>query len=371
MPDLKERLDREVRGLPISPDGLEKTLARIRRRNRNSRLMVGFVALALTGAAVLLLVRAWRPGGPVPADRPADRAPAASFGQVRGWIAYGSDKSGIWAVDPAKPDSQDDPVVLSPRGGKPVAWSSDGSKLLILRQSPEGTNLFVLDAEGSETRLTEAHANAYITGGSFSPDGTQVVYGISGGDTRRGIYVVSSEGGSSKLLLAATRRFVPALGESVRTYLYNPAFSPDGTQIAYFDGMGDHSHTLWVMNADGSDRRLLVENEVTRRSGHEFGLVWSPDGQRLAFHLRVNRGGIYTVRADGTGFTLVAPDEIEHGFPIAAEDFRAMPPQWSPDGSRIAFVRDGSLFTIAADGTDEQMVARVYPIWAIAWNPAR
>src|SRR5205823_6252471 len=98
-------------------------------------------------------------------------------------------------------------------------------------------------------------------------------------------------------------------------------------------------------NADGGDRHLLVDNEVTSE-GHVLGLVWSPDGERLAFSLRRDQGGIYTIRADGTGLTLVASQ---------GADFFQMPPQWSPDGSRIAFVRNGSLFTIGAHSTDGQL----------------
>jgi dipeptidyl aminopeptidase/acylaminoacyl peptidase len=44
-------------------------------------------------------------------------------------------------------------------------------------------------------------------------------------------------------------------------------------------------------------------------------------------------------------------------------------PTWSPDGSRIAFVHDGVLATMAADGTDVQLIDGVRPEGSIAWNP--
>lgn len=97
------------------------------------------------------------------------------FADVHGWIAYGNE-SGIWAVDPANPG---DRVSLSRRVGVPTAWSSDGSKLLILRgASPAAGNqdreLVVLESDGSETLLMRGHEEA--GGGSFSPDGIEVVY---------------------------------------------------------------------------------------------------------------------------------------------------------------------------------------------------
>jgi Tol biopolymer transport system component len=65
--------------------------------------------------------------------------------------------------------------------------------------------------------------------------------------------------------------------------VYHPALSPDGTQIGYFDGMGDHSHNLWVVNADGTERSLLLDYEGLAGPGHMKALTWSPDGEWLAF----------------------------------------------------------------------------------------
>ena len=53
-----------------------------------------------------------------------------------GWIVYGDDpydprKEGIWAVDPQRPGDPNDQIQLSAARGMPLAWSRDGSKLLI------------------------------------------------------------------------------------------------------------------------------------------------------------------------------------------------------------------------------------------------
>ena len=200
------------------------------------------------------------------------------------------------------PNSQ---IHLSTDNGTPLAWSSDGSKLLILRtrnvphQASQGSNLFVLNADGTETRLTEG--DAWITGGSFSPDGLKVVYA-----TDPGIFVVDAGGGTPLLLLTGGN-------------LQAPTFSPDGSKIAYFAWIVGGNYRLRVMNADGSGSRDL-NRDAYDYTGHTLGLVWSPDGRRLAIDLG---GDIYTVRADGSDLTLVVP----HGGS----------PNWSPDGSRIAY----------------------------------
>jgi hypothetical protein len=59
--------------------------------------------------------------------------PSSTFGRVGGWIAYSSG-DGIWAVDPARPERR---IRLGRADGDPIAWSSDGTKLLIRRRSPD------------------------------------------------------------------------------------------------------------------------------------------------------------------------------------------------------------------------------------------
>ncbi len=73
-------------------------------------------------------------------------------------------------------------------------------------------------------------------GGSFSPDGSQVIYA-----SRSSIYVVDAHGGTPRVLRTASRRWFwfTANGIRVQALAYNPTYSPDGTQIAYFDGSGD------------------------------------------------------------------------------------------------------------------------------------
>jgi Tol biopolymer transport system component len=120
------------------------------------------------------------------------------------------------------------------------------------------------------------------------------------------------------------------------SWVFNPTYSPDGTQIAYPEGIGDNSHQLRVINADGSGARVVVHEQ----QGHTIhNVAWSPDGERLAFGLGRN-SGIYIVAADGSGLTLVIPD--------------ATYPYWSPDGSRISYQPAGAFGPLEiadADGT--------------------
>jgi dipeptidyl aminopeptidase/acylaminoacyl peptidase len=309
-------------------------------------------------------------------SRPRSPAVEGSFGQVGGWIAYAG-HDGIWAVDPAHPNRR---VRLSRAGRDPIAWSSDGTKLLIRRTSPDrGVDLYILEADATETRLTwpsklsGARTDADPSGGSFSPDGSEVVY-ASGPWERSAIYAVSSDGGAPRLILRSTRQVSFPDGRSALAFAYQPALSPDGTRIAYFDGMYDHSHNLWVANADGTKRRVLLDDELSD-ADHIRALTWAPGGEWLAF---TTDASLYLVRPDGTGLRRV----VSGGFVTAPAV------QWSPDGSRIAYLRMGdtcvsrtgkdedfvceaALSIVNVDGGDEQVIEGIgmRENARIAWNP--
>jgi WD40 repeat protein len=319
-----QTLERIARRVPVPEPAYERLLRRRDRKERNRRLSTGALAIILTLVSFVALTRVLRTAEG-PASEPTPKPPGI-FSEVGGWIAYGwslsencepspcvTEVKGIWAVDPTRPDDPISQIQLSTDRGIPLAWSSDGSKLLILRthnaplQASLGSNLFVLNADGTETRLTEG--DAWITGGSFSPDGSKVVYATPYDEPSR-IFVVDAAGGTPHVLLTG--------GQPTSYGLDTPTFSPDGSKIAYF-AWDREDLRLRVMNADGSGSRVLG-HVVFKDTGNTLGLVWSPDGTLLA----IDYGGdIYTVRADGSDLTLVIP----HGGS----------PNWSPDGSHIAY----------------------------------
>jgi Tol biopolymer transport system component len=271
------------------------------------------------------------------------------FARLHGWIAYGT-KEGIWAVDPKRPNHN---LQLSDQAGDPLSWSRHASKLLIARQTDPQTwpgDLFVLKADGSETRLTDLRRHPWLSGGSFSPDGSQVVYStIFGHRWHSVVWLIDADGGTPQRLFRRKRDIA------------HPVFSPNGEKIAFVAGGGDHSNTFMVMNADGGHARVVLSPDRLQGASHVNHLAWSPDGTRLAFDADrpgdgVWRMEIYTFNSDGTGLTLIRPGRN---------------PDWSPEGSRIAFVHHGVLYTMAADGTDKQKVRRVGLEVPIAWNRSR
>lgn len=122
----------------------------------------------------------------------------------------------------------------------------------------------------------------------------------------------------------------PARQLALDTYLdwewvSNPQVSPDGQQIIYrrrwVDKVNDERESsLWIMNADGTRNRHLLDGADAR---------WSPDGTRIAYVAEGEpRGSQIFVRwMDGEGASSQIT-RLEHG-PSDLE--------WSPDGEWIAF----------------------------------
>ncbi|HSV39237.1 MAG TPA: hypothetical protein VLI04_10780 [Nocardioidaceae bacterium] len=312
--------------MPIAPlaDDVRRGRRRVAMRRATTLVAVGGLVVAAWFAVAQL-------GDPQSTPHPADSTEkgrgtwcpkdiSPDCFDINGWIVYGDRSRGIWAVDPTGPGDPDNQIQLSDRlSDAPLEWSSDGTKLLVRRheivdRTGDG-GLVVLNADGTENRVVDG--DGYGLDGSFSPDGSQVIYAWYGGG---GIYTVDSDGGTPHLLLAHVSRPYPGEQTEYLGELYNPAFSPDGTLIAYFDGMGDWGHSLRVMRSDGTDIRVLVDD---LGSGHVDDLAWSPDGQRLMIARQAGEGGFWTIGVDGSGLTQVVPKGVN--------------PAWSPDGTRISY----------------------------------
>ena len=348
MIDERERYERAFQQFQMTEPAWEILVDRRDRKRRNQRIGAVTLAIILALVSFAALTRAFRI-----AERPADEPtrPQGIFSEVGGWIAYGTTE-GIWAVNPTPGGLPTDRIQLSDRPGEPIAWSSDGSKLLILRlhnwgsavENRGGGSLHVLNSDGTETLLVQRGLSPWTTGGSFTPDGSKVIYGANFREEgwRPGIYVVDADGGSPRLLYAVGGR-TPAPGP-FQMEVFLPTLSPDGSRIAYFEGLGGSANYLWVMNADGTDKHRIWSTEGV---GHVFALEWSPDGARLAFEAN----SLYVVNADGSGLAMVGGTD----------------PHWSPDGSRLAFCmcnandypggRYEGIGVINADGSGPRQVA--------------
>jgi Tol biopolymer transport system component len=164
-------------------------------------------------------------------------------------------------------------------GGRPV-WSPDGSRLAFSAYTDLGLGLHTINADGNHMRFLTGNFYALYPQ-AWSPDGTQIVFTDS---YLRIATITIAEGIDSQH---------PISDDGVL-----PAWSPDGQRIAFV--AGGYRSTIYTINPDGSDLRLLVETEPRIHS-----LAWSPDSRRIAFQSQCtfDRYGIdvclYLMDADG------------------------------------------------------------------------
>lgn len=192
----------------------------------------------------------------------------------------------------------------------------------------------------------------------LSPDGRTLawVQFLRSSGTPAAIWLMDVDGG-------AKRRLVSGMSSD------QPAWSPDGTRIAFTSGRRDSNRVmgdLYVIDADGDHLQRLTNNS----SRDEFA-AWSPDGARIAYgSLRDGNFDIYIMRSDGSDLQRITSHP--------ATDLR---PAWSPDGEWLAFSSDRhdydggetssyDIYVMRPDGRDVRRLTH-HPLLALrpSWSP--
>lgn len=221
------------------------------------------------------------------------------------------------------------------------SWSPDSARIVFASLRDGRTNLWVMNADGTNPRALLPGATFIARAPAWSPVGARLAF-ASNRDGNFEIYVGDAQAGHAV-------RITHDRGDDDA-----PSWSPDGRKIAFLSTRAGATD-IYLMNADGSGATRLTTTGATGTP------QFSPDGARIVFD-----------SARGIAMLDVATKSV-HVLPMGA--VVGSNPSWSPDGLRLAFssVRDGraQVFTMNAQGTDVQPVVQLPSLSAIdpRWSP--
>jgi dipeptidyl aminopeptidase/acylaminoacyl peptidase len=253
------------------------------------------------------------------------------------WIAFfgrQGDKRGLMI---ARPDGSDLTVLVSPEGtnsplpgiGNEVTWSPDGKQIAYISSTPDSRaaeasgdpmvitrylykpdagegmtrfndnqrlHIFVVDVTTKQTRqLTKGDTDEHSI--DWSPDGKEILY-LTNPEPNQDEFF-NYDVFALKVVDNSVRRIT-----ATDFIEYDPLWSPDGRRILFRGtrrGLTDRETTMedthvWIMNADGSDRREIGA-VIDSRQGSPH---WAPDGNSVYFTVQ-ERGSNYLMRLPVSG----------------------------------------------------------------------
>ncbi|NNE69873.1 MAG: S9 family peptidase, partial [Rhodothermales bacterium] len=303
------------------------------------------------------------------------------------WIAYTiretsldeeKSETRLWMVSA----TGGDPIPLSAKGGSvgSPAWSPDG-RYISFTASRDGSKsqVWVLDRRGGEAQqLTKVKQG--IGGYSWSPDGSRLLLTVRDAeepDTLKGAraettkpYVIDR--------LQFKRDYAGYLTGDRRTHIYvwdvaaeeltqitdgpydesSPVWSPDGTRIAFVSNRTEEpdansNSDIWVVEASAGATPI----QLTTNPGSDSSPQWSPDGSQIAFVRNVEPELIWY---DVNEIAVVSSEGGEPRSLTGRLDRNARGIRFSADGGSVHFVlEDSGDFHLAAVDVQNGRVRRL------------
>ena len=331
MADLRvalEELKEESDSGKLTPAALKPT------RRRRLRWLLATAAVAVP----LLAVAAWFSLTRSPPLPPPSVVPLTSYAGVEVFPSFSPDGSQVaFAWNGEKQDNYDIYVKLV-GSGTPLrlttdpaletgpAWSPDGRQIAFVRRQGDQASVYLISPLGGPERKVTSFrppADSYLPSISWSRDGKWLALAELEPRGTNGIFLIPVERGERRRLTSNSTAFDHA-----------PAFSPDGRFLAYASCTGASSCDVHLVELGpdllprGQPRRL------THQDSYMSGVAWTADGRSVLCGASLDAGVTrYLWRApiSGTG----EPERLALAGP------QAQHPATARVGNRLAYVQGG------------------------------
>src|SRR5262245_32784341 len=236
-------------------------------------------------------------------------------------------------------------VWLLPVGGTPVqvtddaaveidpAWSPDGSQLAFSSDRGGRMDLWIRDLRTNEERQVTDHGG--VTGAAWSPDGNHLAFLID----HRQLSVITIR--RDQHTLTMDPRASATTGEIGR-----PTWSADNRSVAvgslfpYSNRFREGLNQILLYTLSPSGRfASVVYPEHSAGNRDRNGPVWAPDGFRMAF---VSEGTLWTVAVDERGAATGPPRPVATDLPDA--------PSWERNSEHIVYLTPNGLRRVVSEG---------------------
>ncbi len=239
----------------------------------------------------------------------------------------------IWIMD--ADGTNERPLLVQDGDQRYPALSPDGTRLAYTSNDGSGADLWIADADGTGARML-FDSGLIDSAPAWSPDGTKLAFEIHGP-------VVGSEDGDIFVMDIRTGIVTQLTSDHAGLPVHDegPAWSPDGTMIAFTSERSDLFGDIWTMHADGTDQRRLTENVI---------LDESPDWQPIPFSVGARDRG----PTQACGDLSLLPGGVASIAAVKApcETARRVAERWDP-GDRRA---EGFECAAAPHSFDQQLV---------------
>ena len=314
------------------------------------------------------------------------------------FVVRGTDNSGVHT---ALVDGEKSLRLTTEASDRFPVWSPDGREIAFARASEEGQAIYLIPSLGGTERLLySGPASAFPWSISWSPTGEALAFSESRPDrTHARISSLSLRNSSIRPLTSPSEQQID----------YAPAFSPDGSTLAFVRSVvtGNVSDLYTVQLKGGDPKRLTYSNRAIAMQ-----LAWTADGREIVFCS--DQGGVFTLwrvsssggtprPIEGVGAGGCAPavsrksnqlayqqmlrrhgiwrlklDDPIHGHAPAVQVVSAKGvnhrPDFSPDGNRIAFESDRlgyqDIWICDSDGSNCGQLTSLHGVASAArWSP--